>query len=51
MSDIHIKLENIIEQLKETCNTLSDGKRGNQSLPECIRNTLTLNDAALVDSF
>jgi hypothetical protein len=51
MSDIHLKLESIIEQLKETCSILAEGRRGSQSVPECIKNTITLNEQGLIDSF
>jgi hypothetical protein len=43
MADIHGKLEGMIEQLKEACATVSEGRRGSLSVPECIKNTLTLN--------
>jgi hypothetical protein len=51
MSEIHGKLETIIEQLKETCGILAEGRRGNLSVPECLKNTLTLNEQGLLDSF
>lgn len=43
----------MIEQLKETCATIAEGRRGNSNftVPECLKNTLTLNEQALLDTF
>jgi hypothetical protein len=51
MADIHGKLEELIEQLKENCSTLVEGHRSSVSVTDCIRTTLTLNEQGLLDSF
>jgi hypothetical protein len=52
MAEIHIKLEGIIEQLRETHVTLIDGgKRGGGAIPDCIRRSLSLDVESLLSTF
>lgn len=52
MEDIHLKLEGIIDQLRDTHVTLIDGgKRGGGAIPDCIRRTLSLDVDSLLNSF
>jgi hypothetical protein len=51
MGDIHGRLQALIEQLRDTHATLIDGGRKGLSVPDCIKNTLTLDIEALLDTF
>lgn len=51
MGEIHSKLEGVIEQLKENCGVIVEGRRATLSVPDSIRNTITLNEQGLLDSF
>ena len=51
MAEIHSKLENLIEQIRDTHSTLIDGGRKGMNVGDCIKKTLTLDIEALLDTF
>ena len=51
MDEIHSKLENLIEQIKDTHSTLIDGGKKGMNVADCIKKTMTLDMEALLDTF